>query len=106
MKVIRFWGVWFDTKLTWSEHIHKMKCKSILNVMRCLTGPEWGAGRAALKHIYSALIRSVLDYGCIAYGSAAKSSLKKLEVVQAQALRTCCGAFETTPLSALQVELS
>ena len=47
----------------------------------------------------------MLDYGCIAYGSAAKSSLKKLEVVQAQALRTCCGAFKMTPLTAIQVEL-
>ena len=47
----------------------------------------------------------MLDYGCIAYGSAAKTSYKKLEVVQAQALRLCCGAFKTTPASALQVEM-
>ena len=40
VKVIRFLGVWFDTKLTWNEHIHKIntKCK-----MRCLTGSELGA---------------------------------------------------------------
>ena len=107
VKVITFLGVWFDTKLKWNEHIHKInsKCKRILNVMRCLTGSEWGASRAALKNIYIALIHSVLDYGCIAYGSAAKSSLKKLEVVQAQALRTRIGAFKTTPLTTLQVEL-
>ena len=61
--------------------------------------------RAAFKNIYIALICLVLDYGCIAYGSAAKSSLKKLEVVQAQALRICCDAFKMTPLTALQVEL-
>ena len=53
--------------------------------------------------MYIALI--LLDYGCIAYGSAAKTSLKKLEVGQAQALRTCCGAFKTTPLTTLEVEL-
>lgn len=51
------------------------------------------------------LIRAVLDYGYIAYSSAAKTSLKKLEVVQAQALRLCCGALKTTPVSALQVEM-
>ena len=107
VKEFRFLGVWFDEKLTWNEHINRVqaKCKKILNVMRCLTGSEWGASRPALKTIYGALIRSVLDYGSAAYGSAAKTSLKKLEVVQAQALRLCCGAFKTSPVSALQVEV-
>lgn len=107
VKEFRFLGVWFDAKLTWNEHIKKVhaKCKKILNVMRCLRGSEWGASRSALKKIYVALIRSVLDYGSAAYGSASKSSLKKLKVVQAQALRLCCGAFTSTPVSALQVEV-
>lgn len=59
----------------------------------------------ALRHIYTALIRSALDYACIAYGSAAKSHLQKLNVVQAQALRLCCGAFKTSSVPALQVEV-
>ncbi|XDV52299.1 hypothetical protein PO909_021042 [Leuciscus waleckii] len=104
---VKFLGMWFDDKLTWNEHIRRIntKCKKIINVMRCLTGSEWGASRAASKNVYIALIRSVLDYGCIAYGSAAKTSLKKLDVVQAQALRLCCGAVKTTPVAALQVEM-
>ncbi len=57
-----------------------------------------------MKSIYIALIRSVLDYGSIVYDSAAKTLLK-LDVIQAQALRLCCGAFKTTPVSALQVEV-
>ncbi len=65
--------------------------------MRCLTGREWGASCSALKTIYLALIRSVLDYGSVAYGSAAKSLLKKLDRIQAQALRVCSGAFKTSP---------
>ena len=59
----------------------------------------------ALKNIYTALIRSTIDYACVAYRSAAKSHLKKLDVVQAQALRLCCGAFKTSPVSAMQVEV-
>ncbi len=95
VKVFKFLGVWFDAKLTWNEHIEKIdtKCKKILNVMRCLRGSEWGASTAAMKSMYIALIRSELDYGSIVYDSAAK------------ALRLCCGAFKTTPVSALQVEV-
>ena len=43
--------------------------------------------------IYRAIIRSAIDYGCMAYGTAAPSVLKRLGVVQAKALRICGGAF-------------
>ena len=73
--------------------------------MRCLTGREWGASCSSLNSMYVALIRSVLDYGNVAYGSAARSHIKKLEVIQAQASRVCSGAFKTSPVPALQVEM-
>lgn len=44
----------------------------------------WGAGRVAVKNIYIVLIRSVLDYGCIVFGSAACMSLKRLDRIQAE----------------------
>jgi len=89
VRVFRFLGVWLDDKLTWNEQIQRIvkKCKTILNVMRCLTGSEWGASRAAIKNLDIALMRSVLDYGCVVFGSAAKTSLKKLEVLRSRALR-------------------
>ena len=53
--------------------------RKVLNVMRCLVGNEWGAERTSLKTIYIGLIRSVLDYSCVACGSAANTSLKRLD---------------------------
>lgn len=50
-------------------------------------------------------MRSTMDYGCIAYMSAAECHLKKIDVDQAQALRTCSGAFRTSPVAAIQVEM-
>ena len=38
------------------------------------------------------------------YGSAANTSLKKIDNIQYQALRVCTGAIKTTPTAALQVE--
>lgn len=98
----KFLGVTFDSRLTFAEQIKKIedKCKKVINVMRCLTGREWGASRSSLKRVYVALIRSVLDYGSIVVGSAAKSLLKRLEVIQTQALRICCGAFKTSSVPA------
>ena len=78
------------------------RCKKIINVMRCLVGYDWGAD-IALKAIYTGLVRSVLEYGCV-YGSAANTSLKKIDNIQYQALSVCTGAIKTTPTAALQVE--
>uniref|UniRef100_A0A3B3BBF5 Reverse transcriptase domain-containing protein n=1 Tax=Oryzias melastigma TaxID=30732 RepID=A0A3B3BBF5_ORYME len=104
----KFLGVIFDARLTWKKHVDNIesKCKKVINVMRCVAGRDWGASCSALKRIYQALIKSVLDYGSVAYGSAAPSVLKRLDVLQAQALRVCCGAFRTTPVNALQVEMN
>jgi len=37
---------------------------------------------------------------------AAKSQLAKLDRIQAQSLRICCGAYPTTPIAAMQVEIN
>jgi len=54
--------------------------------------------------IYRSLIRSVLDYGSIAYNSASENVKMKLDVIQHKALRIACGTFCSTAASALQVE--
>ncbi len=55
--------------------------------MRCVVGFEWGADREALLHIYRALMRATLDYGCMMYETAAKSHLEKLDRIQYKALK-------------------
>ena len=104
----RFLGVWFDSKLTWKVHVKKVveACKPVLNVMRCLCGSKWGASRASLMTVYISLIRSRIDYGCIAYGWAKKTIVRPLIEIQKQALRLCCGALRSSPVLAIQVELN
>ena len=96
VKAFKFLGVWFEERMTWAVHVSKilLKCEKVLNVMRSLAGCEWGA-----------MIRSSLDYGCFVYGSASKSILARLDVLQARALRLCCGAFRTSPVTALLIEM-
>ena len=107
VEVARYLGLWFDRRLTWKAHIDKLetKCKRVLNVMRCLTGMEWGASRSSLMTLYYALLRSAIDYGSFVYGSASDSRLMKLERIQSRALRLCCGALQSSPIVSLHVEL-
>jgi ribonuclease HI len=103
---VKFLGMIFDARLTWSDHIKYVvdKCKSALNLMRCLSGSSWGASKKCLLSIYKSLIRSHLDYGSVVLDTAVKTSKAKLDTVQCKALRICCGAMAGTPLSALQSE--
>lgn len=81
--------------MTWAVHIAKIlgKCDKVLNVIRHLAGCHLGADRMTMHLIYQAMIRFVLDYGCCVYGSAAKSVLGKLDILQTKALRLCSGCF-------------
>ncbi len=65
---------------------------------------DWGADRAVLLQLYQALVRSMLDYGCIVYGSTRPSYLKMLDPVQNHGIRLCLGAFWTSPADSLAVE--
>ena len=107
VKEFKFLGLWLDERLTWNHHIGKIsvKCEKVINILRSLSGSGWGAERDTLHMIYQAMIRSSLDYGCVIFGAAAKTTLSKLDRVQAKALRVCCGAFRTTPIPALLVEM-
>ena len=103
---VKFLGVIFDRKLTWNEHIRYVitRCNKRLNLLRALTGTDWGASKKTLIMLYRSLIRSIIDYGSIAYDSASESSKRLLDQIQSKALRICCGAMIMTPVSALQVE--
>ena len=107
VKVFKFLGVWFEERMTWAVHVSKTveKCGKVINVLRSLSGCEWGADRDTLHLIYQAMIRAALDYGSMVYGAAARTVLSRLDVIQARALRHCCGAFRTSPIPALLVEM-
>lgn len=105
-KSAKFLGVIFDRRLSWGEHIDYVrgKCQKRLNLMRSIVGTTWGANRKMLLTIYRALVRSVLDYGSMACDGASKTQLAKLQLIQNQALRLCCGAMRCTSVAAIQVE--
>ena len=93
-------------RLTFIPHINYLsnKCLKALNVLRVVSSMEWGADKKVLMRLYRSLIRSKLDYGCVVYGSARKSYLRKLDTIRNQGLRLALGAFKTSPINSLYVE--
>jgi len=103
---VKFLGVILDQRLNWKSHIEYVsnKCKRRLNLLRAVSGYKWGANKKSLLMLYRALIRPVIDYGAVAFCTAADTNLKILERIQSQALRLCCGASRGTATLALQNE--
>src|SRR6218665_262907 len=73
--------------------------------MRAMVGSHWGgSSKDALLMVYRALIRFVIDYGCIAYESAWRNKKKVFDTIQCKALTIASGALRGTSLAALQVD--
>ena len=79
-KEVRFLGMLFDHRLTLAAHIKELtqRCQKDLNLMKLVSGTNFGSDKIILIRLYTSLIRSKIHYGCQAYGSAAKSHLKNL----------------------------
>ncbi|GBL91053.1 hypothetical protein AVEN_184435-1 [Araneus ventricosus] len=102
---IRFLGVIFDRKLTFLPHILHLRkrCERSLNILKVLSKTSWGADRTSLLRIYQVVILSRIDYGCMVYGSARATVLRRLDTIHHSALRICSRAFRTSPLESLYV---
>lgn len=105
---VKLLGMIFDKKLYWGDHIDYIytKCQKKLNIMRCLAGIKWGANRETLLIMYTTLIRPIIDYASVVYGSARPTKLKKLDTIQNAALRLATGAFRTSATAALEADTS
>ncbi|XP_072395130.1 uncharacterized protein [Diabrotica undecimpunctata] len=103
---VKYLGMVLDRKLTWKMYINYMldQCIKGLTFLKMDTKTWWGAGVGTALLFYRAYIRSILDYGCILYGSASSQILNKIDILQNSVLRVCLGAMKTTPVESLHVE--
>ena len=106
LKTVKFLGVIFDQGLTWAADIDNLidRGKVRLNLMRAIAESTWRASISILLIIYKALVRSVINYGCMAYDSAAAMTQNKIDRHQGQAMKICCGSLPGTAKALLQVE--
>ena len=83
---VKYFGVLVDEHLRWDYHISNVAKKigrgvGILAKLRKYLNPHM------LKNVYYCLVYSHLSYGIEAWGSAAKTTLNKLIVLQKKAIR-------------------
>lgn len=101
----KYLGVVFDVKCLWAAHIRHVitSCSKRSNFLRAVCGQKWGAHPTVLRILYITTIRSVLEYGCIVFSTAAKGHLLKLYRVQWRCLRVCLGLMRSTHTLTVEV---
>ena len=107
VKTTRYLGVTLDAPtLTWKNHYEELAREGLqrVNIMRAISGTNWGANTELLLNFYKMYIRSKITYGSAATASACQSRQDILERIQNAALRVALGARKTSPIAALQVE--
>jgi len=81
VKKAKYLGVMIDMHLRWDEHINN-NVKRVRKTMFIFRKLRDHLPIKALFSLYYAFVQSILNYGLISYGSAAKSTLNSLLVAQ------------------------
>ena len=97
---LRYLGFFFDHKLRWEHHVSIMcnRARASIKALQLLGNSVRGLNFAQWRLAYNAICLPVLTYGCqLWFTGKQKSLVKKLQVVQNEAIRIISGAFRTTP---------
>ena len=87
----KFLGVIFDARLTWEPQTRHLVAKAYkrLNVLRSISAVSDTAPKPdIMKKLYEQTIRSIFEYCSLCIINAAECHLRKLQLIQNQAVRT------------------
>lgn len=92
-------GFVLDPEILGNKHIDHLvlKARKRLNILRYISGRDWGTDAGTLRNTYITLIRPILEYGIPIYCCASDTNLQKLEKVQLSAARIITGLRNTCP---------
>ena len=106
---LRYLGFFFDARLNWSYHVEVMcnRTRATIKSLQLLGNSVRGLDHARWRLAYNSICLPVLTYGCqLWFTGKQKMLVKKLQVVQNEAIRVIAGAFRTAPCEPLHQLLS
>ncbi|GFU31185.1 putative RNA-directed DNA polymerase from transposon BS [Trichonephila clavipes] len=79
----KYLGFILDPEILGNKHTDNIvfKARKRLNILKYISGRDWGADAGTLRNTYISLIRPILEYGVPVYCSASATNLQKLEKV-------------------------
>jgi len=87
----KFLGLYIDDQLRWTTHIKHCRSK-LYSSLYALKTAKYLLTTSHMKTLYYSMIHPYLDYGIMLWGSASKSYIKSIEILQKKAIRTIMNA--------------
>jgi hypothetical protein len=86
---VKVLGVCLDSGLTFANHIKHVydRTKLRINVLRSVSGTSWGGDTITLLTLYQCWIRPVMEYASPVWALSDRKGLRKLDILQNEALR-------------------
>ena len=97
VKKPKFLGVTFDNLLSFKQHTEDLKAKvqTRNNILKALTGSDWGKDKETITNTYKAIGQSVISYCCPIWTPAlSKTSWNQLQIAQNSALKIATGCHK------------
>ena len=97
-------GITLSHNLKWDAHNNRIidKARNRLTLFHRL---KYKLSRDTLVRLYKAMVRPILEYGCVLFDNCTINLANALESVQFEAARICLGAQRLTPRHLLLNEL-
>ena len=90
-------GVTFDPHLKFHKHIESIvnRAKPRLNILKLLTGTDWGQQKETIMATFKSLVGSILTYAKpVWFLNTRKTSINRLQIIQNSALCIATGSEE------------
>ena len=108
MPLVRWLGIWFDSKLTFEPHITKrinLATAAFLGLQR-MASTQKGLSYRAMRQLYIACRTAIADYGVPVWykGPRQGKRIRLYQRLQNMALPKILGAFSGSPIRAMELE--
>jgi hypothetical protein len=105
-KVVKFLGLYFEADLKWKHQVEtvRQRCIKPMTIISYIQTAWMGADPTILLRLYTALIRSRIEYGGFLFHSLTKGEMDMLEKIQCNAIRLALGYIRTTPINVMLAE--
>lgn len=109
-EVVRWLGIWLDSKLSFKAHVEKKVNSATLafNNLQRIGNTQKGLNYKALRLLYTTCVSSIADYGSQLWYRGPKARLGQLirpfQQLQNMASAKILGAFKGSPAKALEAE--
>ena len=102
---VQYLGMLLDEKLYWHEHVDQI-CASLVKYFGIFNHIENFVSKRIARQIYFAFIYSRIQYGIETYGTCAKETLAKVQIMQNKLLKLLLKWDRRTPTDLVHYHLS